>query len=371
MTADTYDVDDFLAHYGVKGMRWGVINEERLANRQVRRETKASKFEAKASAQQKRIDELMNTPVNFFTRHNNQSQTKKATKERDRALSDAEASRQGKMTSAQKKVLIGAAAVGVIVATAVTVSTIESGESNRMIEKGRAFLAGQKAPEFKKNSILAQNDLDVDDLMDKVVKGVNPRFGDFGTTNNCRRATFTYEMRRRGFDVTATRTSNASGQNAAGFLNATSPGQKIIGTGPFGLMTKAMREAQDVESGKTRTKPFSDLLRSKDHFVGLKKIMPGPDSDYDRAIFDHLAKQPNGARGELAVKWGIGGGHSMAWEIVKGKPVVFDTQTGQAFKDAAELKARGMPIVTAAIERLDNIELNSDYLLRWMRNARN
>ena len=32
----------------------------------------------------------------------------------------------------------------------------------------------------------------------------------------------------------------------------------------------------------------------------------------------------------------MGGGHSVAYEIVRGKPVIFDTQSGKKFKTAAD-----------------------------------
>jgi hypothetical protein len=97
---------------------------------------------------------------------------------------------------------------------------------------------------------------------------------------------------------------------------------------------------------------------------GKNKIPGGP-----KSIFDTLAKEPNGSRGELGVMWNMGGGHSMAYEIVKGKPVIFDGQTGKIF-DAAEKFMDGMPsIKNAGFTRLDNVDLNVDYLMRWMTNA--
>lgn len=60
----------------------------------------------------------------------------------------------------------------------------------------------------------------------------------------------------------------------------------------------------------------------------------------------------------------------MAWEIINNKPVIFDCQTGKMYKNAFDLdSAVGKYIKKAGFTRLDNIDLNEDFLLRWLRNA--
>ena len=59
----------------------------------------------------------------------------------------------------------------------------------------------------------------------------------------------------------------------------------------------------------------------------------------------------------------------MAWEVFNGKPVIFDTQTGKKFESADDwVKAGYNDILTAAMTRLDNKDLDLDYLLRWFKN---
>jgi hypothetical protein len=196
-----------------------------------------------------------------------------------------------------------------------------------------------------------------------VVKHINPDYGAIGTKMNCRRATFSYEMRRRGYDVQATRTTNANGQNVMGLLNATSPGKKIQGTGVFNVVSNIAKD--EGRSRKGQSTPVKDL--SKNFAAGGRNKIELPSGV--KSIFDTLGKQPDGSRGEIGVMWEMGGGHSMAYEIVKGKPVIFDAQSGKAFTNSE--KFLDMPrVASAGFTRLDNIDLNHDYLMRWMSNAK-
>lgn len=117
---------------------------------------------------------------------------------------------------------------------------------------------------------------------DEDMAAVNPKYKDGsepGTSNNCVLCSYTYDLRRRGYDVTAlsSSTGNYSEQIA-----------------------KRLYEKPKMEQARSLT-------------FGM--------------LFDSFArKYPEGARGEFAVHSWYGGGHSMAWEIQNGKFVVFDTQ---------------------------------------------
>lgn len=375
----TEQVDDFLQHYGVQGMKWGKRNNKdsggkdtagqgptRSERREVRRETKATKFEGRAAKLDVTVKDLnaqiRELPVGFRTlnKRNALRETRdESVKARDQLVKDAKAVREGRLTSTQKKLVIGASIVAGLAATYVIQDNIQSGNATRLIAKGKERLTGE-AFSFKKNQKLADPNLDVDDIHRLIVKRINPNYGAIGTKMNCRRATFSYEMRRRGYDVEATRTTNANGQNVMGLLNATSPGKKIQNTGIFNIVTTSAKEASSKNTGKAT--PMTDLMAN---FAPGGKQKMNPNS-----IFDTLGKQPDGSRGELGVAWSIGGGHSMAYEIVKGKPIIFDGQTGKKFA-AAEEFFKDMPSVAkAGFTRLDNIELNHDYLMRWMTNAK-
>lgn len=112
-----------------------------------------------------------------------------------------------------------------------------------------------------------------------------------GYTQNCAWCTYTYELRRRGYDVQAP-------LDSGGLFN-------------------------------------SDIVQFYDG-VTLDDVKV-PEYTTDRKqntinLFKELEKEGNGARGNICVKWddgtgSPGGGHSMAWEVVDGRAYIIDTQT--------------------------------------------
>ena len=65
----------------------------------------------------------------------------------------------------------------------------------------------------------------------------------------------------------------------------------------------------------------------------------------------------------------MGGGHSIAYEVIKGKPVLFDTQSGKVFKDSTafanhyKIKAK-----EASFTRFDDKPVNEAWIERWVKN---
>jgi hypothetical protein len=147
-------------------------------------------------------------------------------------------------------------------------------------------------------------------------------------------------MRRRGYDVKATKSNYATGQTIQGVA-------KAIGIKPRDFHP-------DTQFGK--------------HLIyhGTYK-----DNDHGVKVFKSLAKEPNGARGELGVQFMFGGGHSMAWENINRKPVIFDTQNGKRFSNPKDLNMylRSLHVSQSSYTRLDNAKLNQDFLTRWLANA--
>lgn len=130
-------------------------------------------------------------------------------------------------------------------------------------------------------------------------KRVNPDYGDFNTNskNNCMLCTTTYEMRRRGYDVTA----------------------KKAGMGYF---------EQDLKRWFPKAE-INTYDSSKDAVFMLTNDYAARSQEIERQILDG---NPEGARGNLMVEWASGGGHSMAYEVIDGKVVIRDTQTGKTYE---------------------------------------
>lgn len=205
------------------------------------------------------------------------------------------------------------------------------------LDSGRKDAKKTGEKEFKKNPELKKK-MPVDELNEKVVKQINPGYPEPGTKMNCRRATMAYEMRRRGNDVKATKSKMASGQTPKGM-------EKAIGT----KFEESMWGEKRVSDPKT--------------FI---KATPQKKADL---IFESLSKSPNGSRGELGVSWMFGGGHSIAWEVVDNKPVVFDTQNGKVYKNSKELAKFTPVVLDAAQTRLDNKTIDDEFIKRWVTDA--
>ncbi len=138
-----------------------------------------------------------------------------------------------------------------------------------------------------------------------------------------------------------------NGQNAFGLYNATHKGENI---GFLGYVRKMMNGSS-----------LSD-------FTGKQtEIVPGHQADN---IFNSLSIYPEGARGELSLFWSKGGAHSLAWEIVGGSPKIFDCQLSKMYDSADTFPSYMAESIKAAYHtRLDDKNLNNDFLLKWVKNS--
>lgn len=373
---------DIIEHHGVKGMKWGVRNEDRPTGkersskptrtdrRDAFKEAKASALVARANKANVTIKQLKaeraalpKGPAKEFERLSLDAQIRTLQTGVERDRSDAEAIRSGHLTSTQKKVLIGAAVVGGLVVGGYLVSKHSAALNERMLgleesvgnRRYKSNVSKYGEP-FRRNDEFAAKDLDPQGIVDKVCKGANPNYSNQGGHMNCRRCTFAYELRRRGFDVTATPSPVGLGQNETGLVNALIRGDQNVNTresmsafaglmgGEQGLRTRAARG--DVRKYTAHAEEVKDIARLR----------------------DVLRKQPNGARGECAFNMG-GFGHSMAYEVINGEPHIFDTQKAEHFpvnRDGLNklMTKWGIPR-NISITRLDNVDLDMEFLNQW------
>lgn len=402
----TYLPEDYeLFHFGVKGMKWGVRKSEdatstpkftRAEKRDIRRKTKGDAFSTKSKVTADTIADIQangsnsayiqkrygknfgNTTLVSSLMYGSQKHRQKMIDKDLKELSNrkehydksAEAAYAGKMTPNQKKVATGLAVTATIIAAYGSYTFVNTGEFNR------AKMVMTKT-EWKRKPDNALKFGDPDIINTHLVPNINKvRFKDespaFTRQNNCRRCTFAYELTRRGYDVQATATVDGAGQTSLGLYNATNKVTNRM-SGPLGAVTKVF-----VESGQGKMNQPGSFTDPKRSTLGGKPIVP---KSFDptrpakggytsKDIFDALASQPEGARGELSMQWSLGGAHSMAWEIIKGKPAIFDTQRTVLYKDEASFEDVAKRMAGAGVTRLDNVDLNEDYLKRWVTNAK-
>ena len=149
---------------------------------------------------------------------------------------------------------------------------------------------------------------------------VNPSVHNFdkNTKNNCMLCTSTYDLRRRGYEVTARKALYGYKENDITSWYPKAKVKEITGLN---------------EKGKPSKKAMINQVKSE------------------------LVKQGDGARGNLIVRWArMKGGHSVAYEVVNGELVIMDTQVNKTYSKPDYFLKRCSPTVKYA--RLDNVEFD-------------
>lgn len=155
---------------------------------------------------------------------------------------------------------------------------------------------------------------------------VNPHFHnlDTNTKNNCVMCTSAFELRRRGYDVTAKKTT--SGFDNEDF-KVWFPKAQIKQVGP------------DV------------TFKNAQHYVYKRN------TQFEQDAVNEMISQGNGARGALNITWRGGmGGHSLAYEVQNGKVTVYDTQANKMYDNPIKILKQAYQ---GTVIRLDNSPINT------------
>lgn len=155
---------------------------------------------------------------------------------------------------------------------------------------------------------------------------VNPSYRNFdaNTKSNCMLCTTTYDLRRRGYDVTAEKASR-------------------------GYYTNEIRRwYPDAKTKNAYTaSTYDDVL----------KAARGKNTECTQKTVKAILKQPDGARGNLTVTWGAGGGHSVVYEVKNRQVIIRDCQTNKTYKGDKVSKILDS-CTSAEYTRLDNVRVD-------------
>lgn len=158
---------------------------------------------------------------------------------------------------------------------------------------------------------------------------VNPEYKNFDTNtkNNCMLCTTAYDLRRRGYEVSAKKASY--GYQEADVVRWYKGGE-----------VEECSIANDLSKQARR--------------------------QHARNTIDYVKQQGDGARGNLMVYWTTGGGHSMAYEIENGQVVIYDCQSNKTYKGSSVEKLLSNTVYSECM-RLDNLEVDWDYIKEAVR----
>ena len=158
---------------------------------------------------------------------------------------------------------------------------------------------------------------------------VNPEYKNFdaNTKNNCMLCTTAYDLRRRGYEVSAKKASY--GYDA-----------------PDALRWYKDAKVEDV----SMVTDMSSRARRQ----------------HARNTLQYINQQGEGARGNLMVYWATGGGHSMAYEIENGDVTIYDCQANKTYRGASAEKLLSNTLASQCI-RLDNVEVDWKYVKEAVR----
>ena len=167
---------------------------------------------------------------------------------------------------------------------------------------------------------------------DDDLKKTNPSYGlsDGTGNNNCYACTVAYDLRKRGYDVTAAEDYNGANMTTITSLYKNAK-PKLVSVKPNPISTKNTSQNYIDNAGLYHNRDLTNELKSE------------------------LQKEPNGSSGYLTFKWhGSGGGHAVAYEKEKGHVLIYDPQNGQKY----ELEQYCDKASDVAYFRTDNLEID-------------
>ena len=289
----------YLEHFGVKGMHWGVWNDETRRRR-----------------------------LGLHSRFGGGS---------DISTAKSGSNKKHGLTDRQKTAL--KIAVGVAVVAAVGGVSIYAAKKHGLILPKGKKAVDQAMKSVGPDHLLPEGGIGFESnlprcapnmSMKEHIARVNPLHGAWGHGDNCTSCTTALEMRLRGYDVEAIpMESGTSIQNVAkAFKNAEyhDPFGEVFGH-------DRIERIMTIEDPKKRTNAT----------IKMMALNPGKTVEYakltqerDKQTYADLMKLPDGARGNFCGVFSGGGGHSIFFQKENGKLNFYDGQTGERYHQDAK-----------------------------------
>ena len=319
-------MDSFLMHYGIKGQKWGVRRFQN-ADGTLTPEGKERYLKSTSQADQQNLS----FREKWRTREANNLE--KAWEALDAEVKiDREKTKQtksdGRIVDDVLWTIINPANAAFLAADGMMAVSAKMKLKKYM--KNRE----ENSEKDPKTGLYLKKDGQYSEKMDLEV--VNPGFRDLtsNTKNNCMLCTTTYDMRKRGYDVTAQLDSE-------GYAFS------------------------DIKNWYPKAK-VEKISRFNDNGIGIKQ------KEYIQKTIDTLKKQGDGARGNLMMLWPLGGGHSVYYEIKNGNLVIKDAQTAKTYDYEKNSFMKATPKPEALLNnawgfsyaRLDNIEPDIEKIIK-------
>lgn len=302
-----------LYHHGILGQKWGVRRYQNSDG-------------SLTSAGKQRYGEKL-------------TKEEKIAKRREKAEAEYKRKNDENYTDAKKQV---AKFLALAALDTISLNPIAMADDTRMaIQAGAAYI---KTKKYAKERELGETDpktgfkLKHSELSEKEdLARVNPSFHNFdsNTKSNCMLCTTTYDLRRRGYDVTA-KTAGA------GFET-----ESITKWYP-----KAKVETINGVDSKAKNPKWENHNR---------KVKDASDK-FNQAVLS----QGEGARGNVMVTWWpYYGGHSMAYEVKNGQVRILDGQSNKIYNDPYKILKQTDGNIEYA--RLDNVDFDPEAIKRCCR----